>query len=363
MTRIRELTASDIPQVADVHREAMATGSAMTPALLEKYREWLTSVFLENPMRVDGVESLVYEDGGEILGFMGVVPRQVSLGGRVYRAAAGSNFCVRPGRRGRIGMQMAREYLARSGDLAFIDQLVDRTRPIWDHLGMVAMPQSVRWTLPLRPLQHVLSLVGPRLPAPLTAVARPVATALDRVATGVRRSPFKYDAPALAAEDLTGESLSRLLQEFGTERHLRPVTSDGSAAWLVERARRLTKHGELQLVALRDEREVLGWYVYHANPGQPSEVLQLVSTPRASSQVLDHLAGHARARGVVSLTGALDLGFLSALSNRWAVLSPAPRPTRWLLVHSGRPEILEAFWRGQVLLSRLDGEWCQQLGR
>ncbi len=34
--------------------------------------------------------------------------------------------------------------------------------------------------------------------------------------------------------------------------------------------------------------------------------------------------------------------------------------TRWRLVHSTRPEVLEAFLRDWLLLSRIDGEWCQQ---
>jgi hypothetical protein len=166
------------------------------------------------------------------------------------------------------------------------------------------------------------------------------------------------------AESLTGERLAELLTEFGTDDHLRPVTDDGSAQWLLERARALRQHGDLQSVALRSpDGVVVGWYVYYAKRGTPSEVLQLVSTSAEARQVLEHLAVHARDRGVVSLTGTLDLGFLTPLSERWAVISPAPMATRWTLVHSTRREVLEAFWRGRLLLSRLDGEWFQQLAR
>ena len=93
MIRIREFTRADIPQVADVHREAMQTGPELTPALLREYEQWLAAVFLDNPMRSEGLESLVCEDGGEVLGFLGVVAREVSLEGRVYRASVASN-CV-----------------------------------------------------------------------------------------------------------------------------------------------------------------------------------------------------------------------------------------------------------------------------
>jgi len=357
---IRPFSLNDIPQVAALHREAMATSPSMTTALMETYSEWLTATFLESPMRLDGLESIVYEEDGEVVAFLGVLARQVSIGGKIYRASATSNFCALPARRGRLGLQIAKEHVARSSDLTFIDELQDRPRRVFEFAGMLPMPQSVRWTLPLQPGQHVLSLVEHRVPKLLTAAVRPATHMLDRLAARVSRSPFHYKASELTSEQLTPADLSRLLMEFGTPEDLRPVTTDGSTAWLVERARRMTQHGELHMIALRDsDGDVVGWYVYYANRGRPSDVLQLVATRAAAPQVLDHLARHAGARGVVSLTGTLDPVFLSALSQHWAVISP--RETRWMMVYSARSEILEAFWRCRLLLSRLDGEWCQHL--
>jgi hypothetical protein len=363
MNGIRPFTSHDIAQVADLHRDAMQTGAELTEPLLRRYREWLTTVFLENPMRTDGLESLVYEDGGEIVGFIGVVPRQVSLKRRVFRASAASNFCVRTGHRGRVGLQMAREYLARSSELALIDELTDRTRSLWDRLGMVAMPQSVRWTLPLRPIRHVLSLTARHLPRWVAAASGASSVAFDRLAARVPRSPFRYDAPTLTAQPLTSPGLARLLSEFGTDDWLRPVVADGSTEWLVERARSLKRFGDLHMNVLRDRSDkVAGWYIYQARAEGLGDVLQAVAVNTAAAdQVLAHLALHARERGVINLTGTLDPVFLSALSEHWAVLSPAPMVPRWRLVFSNRPDVLEAYWRDRVLLSRLDGEWCQQL--
>jgi hypothetical protein len=225
---------------------------------------------------------------------------------------------------------------------------------------MVAMPQSVRWTLPLSPLRHVTSLVGEYVPG--VAAAGPVAGLLDRVARRVGKSPFHYEPSALIAEQLSDDGLAGLLSTFGSPEDLRPVTSDGSTQWLLKRARSMRQYGELQVVALRDgEGPVIGWYVYYAKRGAAGEVLQLVSAKEWATAVLEHLARHALARGVISLTGVLDLRFLSALSRHWAVIAPFPRQTKHMMVHSTRPEILEAFWRNRVLLSRLDGEWCQHL--
>ena len=332
----------------------------MTGLLLQRYHHWLTSTFLDSPMCVGGPRSIVCDDAGEIVGFLGVVPRQVQLGDRIYRGTAGSNFCIKPGRRGPLGLQMARQFLAISSELAFIDELTDNTRVLWDRLGLTAMPQSTRWTLPIRPAQHVLSLIRQKLPGTLATVARPVAAAMDRFAAALPHSPFQYPPVSVVAEDLSPAQLARLLTEFGGKDFLRPVTTDGSTVWLVERARSMKQHGRLYMIGLRDSDGVLvGWYVYYAKPGGTGEVLDLVGTQASSGVVLRHLAKHARDQGVVNLTGRLDPTFLTPLSDLWAVISPRPMVTRWLHVHSRRPEIIEAFWRNKVLLSRLDGEWCQ----
>ena len=362
MTRIRELTAADIPRVADVHRRAFEVAPVMTPQLLDEYAHWLNTVFLEGPARTpERQSSLVCEDGDDIIGFFGVVARTVELNGRRYEATAGSNLVVLPERRGGIGSQIIAEYLSRSPDLAIVDEPEARASRLFSRAGMVVMPQSVRWTLPLSPLRHVISTVRDYVPG--IAAAGPLAGLLDRAARRPRRSPFHYSgASGLVAEPMSDDGLARLLSEFGSPEDLRPVTSDGSTEWLLQRARGMRQHGELQLVALREgDGPVVGWYVYYAKRGAAGEVLQLVAASAWTIAVLEHLALHALARGVISLTGVMDVRFLAALSHHWAVIAPFPRQTKYVMVHSTRPEILEAFWRNRVLLSRLDGEWCQHL--
>jgi hypothetical protein len=362
MTRIRELTAADIPQVADIHRRAFEVAPVMTPQLLDEYARWLTSVFLEAPTRTPGrQESLVCLDGDDVIGFFGVVARTVELNGRRYEATAGSNLVVLPERRGGIGSQIIAEYLRRSPDLAIVDEPEARASRLFSRAGMVAMPQSVRWTLPLSPLRHVISTVGDYVPG--IAAAGPLAGLVDRAARRPRRSPFYYSGGSgLVAEPLSDDGLGRLLSAFGSPEDLRPVTSDGSTEWLLQRARGMRQHGDLQLMALREEGgPVVGWYVYYAKRGAAGEVLQLVATSAWTNAVLEHLARNALAHGVISLTGVMDLRFLGALSLHWAVIAPFPRQTKYMMVHSTRPEIVEAFWRNRLLLSRLDGEWCQHL--
>lgn len=137
---------------------------------------------------------------------------------------------------------------------------------------------------------------------------------------------------------------------------LRPDATDGSIEWLVERARSMQEHGQLVLSSLHAKGAVVGWYMYYANKGGGrSEVLQLVADPEWAAPVFDSLAHDAWLRGATSLCGVLHPSLLAPLATRRAVFEPW---VRWMLVRTQHPAILEAFTRGQSLLSRLDGEWC-----
>jgi hypothetical protein len=357
MSGVRAFVEADIPRVAELHRLVMKTGPEMTPALFSSYRDWMVSTFLEHPARIHGVESLVFEHHEGIVGFLGVVGRLVSIDNIVSLATVGTNFCVHAEHRGPVGFRLLRAYLSRRGDLGYSDEVSDRAAEFSGAQGGVtAAMQSVRWVLPLRPAERFFDRVRHRVPRVLVGPARQVARVLDAAARGVPHSPFRFDATVLPTHPLSTTELERLLTEFGSATMLRPFTPDGSTAWLLDRARRMTQHGELVLRAVEsDKGGVVGWYMYYAASGRQGEVLQIAATRSSAQHVLDTLCSDAINRGVVSLTGALSPFFLEPLASRWAIFAPAQH---WVVLHTDNVAIREAFWGGHVLLSRLDGEWC-----
>ena len=97
MGHIREFADADIPGVARLHEVVFKQDVRTAPAGLDPYRAYFTQVFLENPSRDASLPSLVYEDDdGRIVGFMGVVPRRMSMNGRQFQAAISSQFVVDP---------------------------------------------------------------------------------------------------------------------------------------------------------------------------------------------------------------------------------------------------------------------------
>jgi hypothetical protein len=99
---------------------------------------------------------------------------------------------------------------------------------------------------------------------------------------------------------------------------------------------------------------VLGWYIGRLGDDGVVETLQLAATPASVGDVLDQLFHRAWRHGAVAVTGRLEPRFLQALSDRYCVFH---RRGPWVLFHSTRPRLVEAFHAGEACLSRLDGEW------
>ena len=123
---VRPFVESDIPSVIALHCDAFGNPRPQSPAAEAEYRRWLESVFLENPMRTEGLDSIVFEDDGAIIGFLGIVARRLRMNGTTYRASVCSNFCVHPDRRGGIGSQLLSHYRDMDQDFAFVDEVRDR---------------------------------------------------------------------------------------------------------------------------------------------------------------------------------------------------------------------------------------------
>jgi hypothetical protein len=190
----------------------------------------------------------------------------------------------------------------------------------------------------------------------------PAAFAIDKALSLMPRSPFCYRRQStLTASHLSASDLSEWTTAFNKARYIRPVVDDCYTAWALARATRMSQHGQLLVVGLRTSTgSVAGWYVYYARSSGTGQVLQLVADPSLAHAVLEHLASDAAAHGMTGLAGSLHPAFLQVLAKRRAVLDHESGQ-RWMLVHSKDKGILEAFLGGELLISRLDGEWCLHL--
>ena len=109
------------------------------------------------------------------------------------------------------------------------------------------------------------------------------------------------------------------------------------------------------MVVRNSKQAVIGWYLYYLNPGAISPVLQVAGRKESIKQVLDHLIYHSWRGGAVALSGRLDPRFVQEFSDSYCLFN---RRGPWTLIHSRRPDLVQAIQRGNAFLTPLEGEWC-----
>lgn len=355
--RVRPLVEGDIPAVAALHARVFGAGAgSAAPAL----RDYLGTIFCRHPWADGTCPSLVYEAGGRgIVGVLGVMRRPMSLRGRSVQAAVSHDFMVDPcARTTPAAMELVRAFLAGPQDLSLADGNA-ASRKVWAAFGGLTAPlYSLRWTRPLRPAGCALRFLGRRGLAAAVA-ARPLAAAVDAVATRVPGTPLYLPAPRVSGSIMTAETLLACLGEFFGARSLRPVYDAGSLAWLLEVLGRRRPHGAFHRVVVRDGRgRVLGWYLYYQRPGGVGEVVQLGAPRDSIGEVLAHLFHDAWRGGALAVSGQLDPVFAEALSASHCVFDHSGFS---MLIQARESEVLDAIHRGDALLTRLEGEGWMRL--
>jgi hypothetical protein len=111
-------------------------------------------------------------------------------------------------------------------------------------------------------------------------------------------------------------------------------------------------------IALRDaDGELVGWYLYELNADGLGEVLQVVGRKNSFGEVLDNLFYHGWRNGAIALSGRLDPKFAQEFSDKYCFFN-CDGP--WTLTHSRNPEVLQSIYKGDLFLTRLEGEWLMR---
>ena len=352
MIRVRAFRKEDIGAIVRLRAECFRRSEHDDRVALGTY---LAEVFFGNPWYDDDLPSLVAEDGrGRVLGFLGVVPRRMILGGRALRVATTTQFMVAPTAPPPVASRLLRTVFEGPQDFALADVASLRARRLWESLGgATATTLSLNWMRLLRPLQYLVSRAAS---GPLGRVAALCARPIDAVAgrlvaaCGRPRVPAGGQCEAMSDTDVT-VSLATPLDG----RLMRGDHDVASVAWLLEMMRRRRRYGPLRasrIVGARDE--LLGWYLYHAGDGGSAHVVHLEARPRAAGIVLDHLFRRTWQHGCTAVTGRFDTRLVEALAHRHGFVYG---PDTWVLVHARDRELLAIVTRDDAALTRLDGEW------
>jgi len=362
MRYVRPFLEADIPQVADLHRRVFHTGDSSSLQLQQAYRSYFAHIYFQNPWRDPAMPSFVYQEPhAEIAGFLGVLPRKMSMNGRTIRAAVSSQFIVDPATRSTLaGLQLLGAFFAGPQDLSIADEANDVSRKLWEaHGGTTALLYSLYWFRLLQPTRFLLSRLSPGLfPSVIKRVFEPLCRIADAISHRVPSSPFRLSDSGVFGEELSRETLLFCLSEFSRDWSLRPDYDDRSLKWLLEVLAQYRAPGSLHRIAVQNaDRELIGWYLYLLTPKGLAEVLQIGAKPNAMAAVLGHLVQHSWQQGATALSGRIEPRFMQQFREK---KSQFHHRGSWILLHSNQPEVLQAIHSGDAFLTRLEGEWCMR---
>jgi hypothetical protein len=355
MEHVRPFVERDIPQVADLYQRVFPGNAGVPPFALRAY---MAEVFFHNPWRDQALPSLVYQDNaGKIIGFLGVIPRQMVFNGQPIRMAVSNSFMVEPGRRSTLAaIELLRAFFGGSQDLSMTDGANDISRELWEKLGgTAALLYSLRWTRTLQRCRYAAYLFKEKRPRlrPFALVLGPFCRAVDAIQARIPPNRFPQNQPQVIEQDLDAETLLDGLSRWSGGESLQPVYDLSSLTWLLEMAAKKSMYGTLRKKAVCNaDRELLGWWLYYLNPGGISQVLQLGAMKHTMHAVLNYLLSDAWRHGSIAISGRFQPRFLQELSENYCSL----RSGSWMLVHSKDPDLLQAIYRGDAALSPLEGE-------
>lgn len=354
--RVRALDSGDLAHVVQLYARVYPE---RPDAALPELERRLQRILFQHPWPDPRLPSLVYEDaGGELTGFLGVLPRpMVCRDGRRLTAAISHSFLVAPASRASLAaLHLARRFLEGPQDLSLAEGN-DRSRSLWEGFGGSVSPlYSLCWVRPLRPARYALGFLQRRGLRPwASALLQPLCRLVDGCASLVL--PKWFGSPAASgSQPLHPSDAATAFARLARRRNLRPDYTAESFAWLLETLRINRDHGELcQRAVASPHGGLYGWYVYYRRADTVAEVVQLVADPDHAGTVFEHLFHSARRAGAAAVVGALDPAWFDTLAERGCLFHHDGHS--WLLVRSRESLALGAFQEGRAFLSRLDGEW------
>src|SRR5256885_1024538 len=275
MGRIRAFVQDDIPRVAELNWRFLQGQADPHPPRLEEY---LRQLFFQNPWFDSSIGSLVYEEGQRVVGFLGIVPRPMSVNGKCIQAAVGGGLVVHPESRWALpGPQLLAAFMDGKQDLAMTDTASALSQQIWVGLGgSTSAAYGLQWARPLRPASYALYAMSRFEREGISGAGgracRFLHKTVNSVATRIPLRRFRRPSSGATEEELEiGTLLHSCLPGCSAGYSLRPEYNRESLGWLLDfRARnpelaRLVQQGDAFLSRLDGE-----WCLRFGASGQES---------------------------------------------------------------------------------------------
>ncbi len=355
MDLIRPFQRQDIPRVLELFRAAFLNNGNHAPAGLESYFD---RAIFQNPWYDEELPSFVHaQSDGSIAGFVGVQPKRLKLRGRRLRVAVATKLMVAPTAGPLVAARLLGRVFAGPQDLLLSDISNAAGRRIWEGLGGVTvLLYSLQWQRLLRPVRHGLSWLRARgVPGVITRALNPLGSVADSLLTRWSAPSASSAGDGYSVEDLPLDVLATRLPDLLGGRALQPEYDEPWLQWILELAQQNDPQRVLRRRLVRDARQdPAGWFLYFLESQGAAEVVQLVARKNAAAAVFQALLADASTAGAAMVSGRLEPGMVTEMSERHCYFREAGL---WTLAYTKQAEILDAILGGSAFLSRLEGEW------
>ena len=358
MGEILPFTGADTFAVATLFWKVFRHENGVPPASLVKY---LRVLYLRNPWSKGAGPSLVYKVDGKIVGFIGGIPLSMEFNGNPVSAVVAGSHMVDPDVRDPfVAPRLLKALLGGGQDLTFSDTANEASRRMWGSAGArTSVLYSFRWMRVFRPMGTAISFAckdttGQVLATILSPMTHVVDGCLGRfVNRGIRQA-----YPELERRELTREILLEGVKSFDRQRPLRPIYDARGIEWLLSMAARKKRFGDLYSEAVYKNGVLQGWYMFYHRRGDVGQVLQFVANGKGVVQVFNTMCAQALRLGCVALVGYCDPDQTKTLTHEGCLYFHRHAYT---VAHSRDAALAEAFVKGEVFLTRLEGEFWTRL--
>jgi hypothetical protein len=278
--------------------------------------------------------------------------------GNPITVAVTTQFMVDPDyRRGPAAVQLLRSLFQGPQDMSWTDGAGEEVNGIWTALGgFTAPPYAFNWIRILRPFGTArigldrVGKAGSSLKGVSGFLTTPADFLLSKVPLSILREP---DSP-FSSKQVSAEELLECIQEIGWREPLKPVYSLPAFSWLMSEAAKVPI-GDLRMLTVANPEGLrCGWFVYYAQRGGASYVLQIGVRRRDQFEnTLQALFRDAWQQGSACVKGQSIPKYLTSLTRQNCFFR---HPNSATLVHSKNPDITNAVRCGDAALTRLDGE-------
>ncbi|MEB2844736.1 hypothetical protein GAO09_01015 [Rhizobiales bacterium RZME27] len=361
-TVIRDFEKGDIEGVAGMFqhtfRGVAGSGKAVPQSLIASIEQ----SFFRHPWNEPDLHSKVaVDEAGRVCGFIGVTPARLEFEGRSLLAAfAGSMMVDDPKANPLIGARLLRAFLAGPQDISLTETANHTALGMWQKLGHPLDPAySLNWMCVLRPASTAVQLMERRVTA--ARLIRPVGRIADRSIAVLRRPSFgNGEARRLEFRDVTAGEFGQALLALKDVYPMRPQWDAGNIDWFIRQAEQKRSFGYPEWrVAYGPDGRPAAAYVYFAKAGGIGWVLQALSMPARTGEMVEDMFAHAYNYGCASVRGAAHPWLTPALLQRKAVFLGRS----FYVAHAKDKSLLEPIKAGQALISGIAGErWMPLVG-